>query len=364
VTATLRDKVRTGALNRPGVYRMIGASGVVIYVGKSKRLRTRLMGYFRARQHEKAWRILREANGLEWDYAPSEFASLLLELELIKHHRPPYNVRQKRDALYSFLKLTPCPAPRLHVVRRAADDGGTYFGPFPGGSRIVDAVRELNDVMLLRDCRSATPIHFADQEELFGMDRTPLCPRYELRRCCGPCAGLCSEREYDRRVRQARAFLEGDAEEPIRELEARMLAAVERLAFEHAAALRDRVARLEMLRREFLRLREVTQRLSFLYAVPGFDREHRVYAIRSGSIRRVFPAPRTARQRSKLLEDAAEQFRQPESALEVSSRRRVEEVLLVARWFRARPDEHARTYVAERWSELPLSGQLDRLMVA
>ena len=124
----LRETVRAGALNRPGVYRMLAETGIVIYVGKSKRLRTRLMGYFRARAEEKGFRIIREARRVEWEYVPSEFASLLLELELIKKYRPPYNVHQKRDGLYSFLKLSGGGAPRLSVVRRIADEPASYFG--------------------------------------------------------------------------------------------------------------------------------------------------------------------------------------------------------------------------------------------
>src|SRR5690606_13769758 len=126
-----------------------------------------------------------------WEYVPSEFASLLRELELIKMHRPPYNVRQKRDGLHCFLRLSGGVAPRLHVVRRVKEDAGRYFGPFLGGQRIVEAVKELNDVLMLRDCRNGTRMRFADQEDLFGLDPTPLCPRYELRLCSGPCAGGC-----------------------------------------------------------------------------------------------------------------------------------------------------------------------------
>jgi excinuclease ABC subunit C len=360
----LRAEVRAAAQNRPGVYRMVGRSGVVIYVGKSKRVRTRLLGYFRARENEKAWRIVREAHGVEWDYAPSEFAALLLELELIKKHRPPYNVRQKRDALYSFLKLTPDAAPKLHAVKRIGEEPGTYFGPFRGGQRIVDAVRELNDVLQLRDCRASVPIHYSDQQDLFDIELTPGCPRFELRRCLGPCAGRCSEAEYAARVAQAGRFLTGDVDEPLESLTRRMEDAAGRMEFEHAASIRDRIGRLEMLRAEFLRLSEALERLTFLYAVPGFDSDHRVYAIRAGSIRGSYPAPRSARQRRKLIERAAESLTSAEPKAAATSRSRVEQILLVSQWFRTRPDEFARAYDVTRWSELPLCRQLDRAQLA
>jgi excinuclease ABC subunit C len=355
----LRERVRAGAENRPGVYRMLSGSGVVIYVGKSKRLRTRLMGYFRARADQKAGRIVREARAVEWEYLPSEFASLLRELELIKRLRPPYNVRQKRDAIYTFLKMTAGPAPKLHVVKRVTEKPGTYYGPFRGGRRIVEAVRELNDVLMLRDCRAATPIQFADQQELFAIDRAPLCPRHELRRCLAPCAGMCTEAEYGRNAGQAMNFLTGDASQPLDELERRMVDAAARLEFEHAAALRNRLSRLEALRAEFRGLRQALEGLTFLYAVPGTARQHAVYAIRSGSIRGVYPAPETATQRRQLLLKVVRHFAHPEPASETTAPERIEQILLVAHWFRTRPEEQARTYARDRWNEIPLAEGLN-----
>lgn len=357
--ATLRSRVRAETLNHPGIYRMMGRGGVVLYVGKSKQIRTRLMGYFRARPGEKAWKIVRDAHEIEWEYVPSEFASLLKELDLIKRFRPPYNVRQKRDLIYTFLKLTAGPAPRLHVVRRVTEEPGVFFGPFRGGQRIRDAVKELNDVLQLRDCRGGTPIYFSDQDDLFGNDRTPLCPRLELRRCLAPCAGGCSAAEYARRVTEARAFLGGDADGPLRTLSERMNAAAANWEFEHAALLRTRMERLAMLREEFQRLKESTTNLSFLYAVSGFGGDHRVYAIRSGSIRAVYPAPRTVEERDAILAAASEHFRRPEGVSEISTPRRVDELLLVAHWFRVRPGEARRTYRPDAWARLPLASDLD-----
>jgi excinuclease ABC subunit C len=360
----LRDKVRAGARNSPGIYRMMGASGVVLYVGKSKRLRTRLMGYFRARESEKAWKIMREAAGLEWEYTPSEFASLLRELELIKQLRPPFNVRSKRDGIYSFLKLSTGAAPKLGVVRRVNDEPGSYFGPFRGGQRMSEAVRELNDALLLRDCSRSVPIQFADQADLFGDDLTPHCPRYELRRCSAPCAAKCTESEYQDRVRQARAFLAGDADGPMQLLERRMTDAAERMEFEHAATLRRRLSRLEELRADFLRLRETVERLSFLYTVPGVEGEHRVYAVRSGAVRAVYPAPATKSERKLLLEQARAHFEKPEPPAEIAIRKRADEMVLLSHWFRTHPAELGRTYPLERWKELPLKGVLDAQALA
>src|SRR5688572_11815409 len=110
----MRSTVRDGAADRPGIYRMLSAEGEVLYVGKSKRVRSRLLSYFRcAYPEDKGARILRSAETIEWEYTPSEFAALLQELRLIKRFRPRYNVAMKRDGRnYSFIKLTKGPAPK------------------------------------------------------------------------------------------------------------------------------------------------------------------------------------------------------------------------------------------------------------
>jgi excinuclease ABC subunit C len=339
----LREQVRASARNVPGTYRMLGEGGEVLYVGKSKQVRTRLLSYFRAKDGEKAQRIVAQARAVAWDYEPSEFAALLRELQQIKRFRPRFNVRHKRDGSYSFLKLSGGAAPRLFVVRQVVDDDATYFGPFRGGRRIVEAVKELNDVLGLRDCRQSTPIHFADQRELFFLDRTPRCHRHEIRLCIGPCAGGCTREEYVRRVAMARAFLAGDADEPLRWLQERMDRAAEGWDFEYAARLRDRANRLEMLRDEFSRLREALDGLTFLYTVPGVEGDDRVYLVRRGTIRAESPAPRTAPQRRALERLAREVYAAPEPTSALVTRNQVDEILLMAHWFRIRPGELERT---------------------
>lgn len=351
----LREQVRASARNEPGTYRMTSESGEILYIGKSKQLRTRLLSYFRCREEEKGARILRETHALSWEAEPSEFAALLRELELIKRFRPRFNVQHKRDGRYSFLKLSQGAAPKLYVVHSVADDSATYFGPFRGGRRIAEAVRELNDLLGLRDCALSTPMRFAGQEDLFAYEATPLCHRHEVRLCAGPCAALCTEREYLRRVALARAFLDGDADEPLRWLAERMGAAAEQWDFEYAASLRDRARRLEALREEFGRLREALDGLSFLYTVPGRDGDGRVYLIRRGTVRATLPRPRTAAERRRLGRLVAEHFSPPEPSGALVSKHQVDEILLLARWFRMHPEELERTTPPDLHGRLPLS---------
>jgi excinuclease ABC subunit C len=134
-----------------------------------------------------------------------------------------------------------------------------------------------------------------------------------------------------------------------------MTSAAERWEFEHAAALRDRAHRLATLRDDFSRLREALESLTFLYSVAGHDGDDRVYVVRRGTVRAVLPAPRTAAQRRKLARVAEEVYSFPENGGALVSKHQVDEILLIAHWFRTRPEELGRTLPPERCGELPLS---------
>lgn len=351
----LREQVRASAENRPGVYRMIGPSGEVLYVGKSVRVRTRLLSYFRAGPGEKAAEIMGHTHRLEWDYTPSEFAALIEELRSIKRWRPLYNVEHKRDRAYGFIKITREAAPRLQLVGQVAEDQATYYGPFRGRARLRDALRTLSDVLELRDCKSSIPMRFADQIELFGRSDSPLCMRGDLGRCLAPCAGRCTLAEYLARIDAARRFLEGDADGPLRTLRDRMFAAAERLQFEYAAELRDRAARLEQIRDELVALRGTVDALTFVYVVPGWNGEDRWYVIRRGGIRAELPAPRTEPEYEHAIRRVEAIFAEPESSTASVAPHQVAEILLVARWFRFRPGEAARTIRPEALGAARLS---------
>lgn len=344
---TMLAQVKDLARDEPGVYRMTSADGEVIYVGKSKALRTRLLSYFRAQYpHDKGARILREAAALEWEPLPSEFAALLRELRLIKQLRPRYNVAMKRDARYhAFVRVSRGPAPRFQVVRSAGtDETGTYYGPFRGALQLEEALRELNDALGLRDCRLDQPMVFADQPELLPLPaRTPGCIRHEIGKCLGPCVGAVREDEYLARFRVAREFLEGAHDAPLAPLRAEMEASSEALDFERAAVMRDRIRRLEALREQFARLRFALESLSFVYTVPGPKGDDRAYVVRRGRVRAECPAPRTAAEHRALEAQVAALLAPQERAPATVPGHEVDEVILVAAWFRRNPKELGRT---------------------
>jgi excinuclease ABC subunit C len=351
----MRAHVRATAENRPGIYRMIAGDGEVVYVGKSKQVRARLLSYFRsAFPDEKGARILREAEAIDWTYVPSEFAAVLEEMRQIKRLRPRLNVALKRDDRhYCFIRLSRGPAPKLLVVRGAGgDERGIYYGPFMGARRVREALRELNDALGLRDCSMDQQMSFADQSELFGVPaRTPGCIRYEIGKCLGPCIAAATEGEYSERVRLARAFLDRGDEEPIDRLRDAMAAASDRLEYERAAALRDKARRLEDLREQFARLRFAIESLSFVYAVKGIAGDDRVYLIRRGRVREELAKPRTTDQRAALRARVQDVFAGPERRSAAVPTHEIDELLLLTSWFRVRPRELRRTRSAQSYLE-------------
>jgi excinuclease ABC subunit C len=343
----MRDRVRGDALDRPGVYRMIAAGGEVVYVGKSKRLRSRLLSYFRAAfPADKGARILREAETIEWEYTPSEFSALLLELKHIKSHRPRFNVTMKSDDRnYCFIKITRGPAPKLVVVRGPGqDDSSAYYGPFQGAIRVSEALRELNDVLGLRDCSLDQKMHFADQEDLFqSFVRTPGCIRYEVKKCIGPCVGGCTVGQYDERMGMARDFLDGADDGPIEYLKSEMELASSQMLYERAATMRDKVKRLEQLRQQFNRLHFAVESLSFVYNVAGYEGDDRVYLIRRGRVRAEVAAPRTPSDAAGLLELIDSVYTPIERDSTRIPTHEIDELLLLSSWFKRFPDELAHT---------------------
>jgi excinuclease UvrABC nuclease subunit len=327
---------------------MVADSGEVVYVGKSKRVRTRLLSYFRGDYpDDKGARILQEASAIEWSYVPSEFAALLEELRLIKRFRPRLNVAMKRDARnFAFIAITRGVAPRLAVLRGTGAHGESrVYGPFTGAMRLRGALRELSDSLGLRDCLHDRRMRFADQAELFGPPvRTPGCIRFEIGKCLGPCVGAPTAGEYGERLQQARAFLEGADDGPIERIERSMREASERLEFERAAAFRDKLRRLQELREQFSRLRFAVETLSFTYHVPGVDGEDRVYVVRRGVVRAEVPAPRTPHEEQALGElvrrTLGPRGRGTPAALPVHE---IDELMVVASWFRTHEGELART---------------------
>ncbi len=346
----LRRRVRTLAENRPAVYQMFDATGRVLYVGKAKRLRTRLLTYFRASYpDDKAARILYAASEIRWDYVPSEFAAYLGELRQIRKLRPHFNYKCNHTRRSVLIKIAGGPAPRVYGGGTVSRDDVRCYGPFQSMSRTLEAVRTLNDLLGLRDCAASMPVLFAGQGDLFDQPRQAGCLRHQFGFCSGPCAGFVAEREYHRRVDTAMAFLEGRTLQPIDQVVASMQAAAGNAQFELAARWRSKFEQLEWLLAATSRARTAIDLLTFVYRDTGDFGDDRVYIVRRGMVRASYPYPATPIEHEAFRAVVAEEVRQPAPPAGPLPLEAIDEVLLMMAWFRAHPEALRRTTPYEQW---------------
>jgi excinuclease ABC subunit C len=321
---------RSGIVPEPaGIYRMMGPGDEVLYVGKSVRVRSTAALLLPRGPQREGREIISHTHRIDWEYAPNEFAAVLAEMRSIQKTRPPFNVEHKRDRWFCFVKLTREEAPRLYVVREVLDDGAIYFGPFRGpraygpSSAKCATCWSCGTARRPRACASPTSSTCSRSRCQTAATRMqPLCLRGDVGKCLAPCAGRCTKHEYRAQVELARRFLDGDADIPLTILRQRMDTAADRLHFEYAAELRDRMNRLEEARAELISLRGLIESLSFVYEVPGHQDGDRAYIIRRGSIREELPAPTSPRERAALYERAARLLERRETFAPVSRRRR------------------------------------------
>ncbi len=343
----LRERVRQKCPRTPGVYGMIDAAGELVYVGKAKVLRSRVMGYFRpGSRDEKAGKIIRATRRLVWEPAESEFAALLRELELIRRHQPRFNVQgQPRRRRRCYVCVGRRPAAHAFVAATPPATALASFGPVPSMRRAREAVRRLNDWFRLRDCPQRQTMAFADQGELFPVVRAPGCLRHDIGHCLAPCAAACTRADYAFHVEAVCDFLRGKDRTPLEQLQRECDEAAAALQFERAAVLRDRHDVLEWLAKCLERLRQAVKH-SFVYPVAGVAGGTRWYAIREGQVRACLPAPADEPARRRVLAELEAVYHDPTLGGPPGPDA-VDGVLLVAGWFRRHKQERARCIEVE-----------------
>lgn len=227
---------RVGDLpDKPGVYVFRGQSGEVLYVGKANSLRKRLKSYFTGTLDPKTEALMERVRSLEVITVDSEAEALALECNLIKKHRPKYNIRLKDDKNYPYIRIDLKDQwPKVTVVRRMQQDGARYFGPFTSPSALRETLSLLRRIFPYRSCTDRT---------LATASRP--CLDYHIGRCLGPCTGQVDRDAYLNVIAQVMKFLEGRHREVRRDLEKRMLDAAEKLDFEQAARIRDQIRALD-----------------------------------------------------------------------------------------------------------------------
>lgn len=230
--ARLREKANKLPL-LPGVYIMKNAAGEVIYVGKAKALKNRVVSYFRGEHLPKVAAMVSHAEDFDVIVASSEFEALVLENSLIKRHMPHYNILLRDDKTYPFIRMDKKePYPVFSIVNRTKEDGAQYFGPYGGRSVSRSILETVAKALKLPTCSRTFPRDI-------GKDRP--CLNYHMGTCEGWCRGEPGQAYYRERVYQAAQLLDGGAKEIIAEMEKEMLQASEELRFEKAAELRDRI---------------------------------------------------------------------------------------------------------------------------
>jgi excinuclease ABC subunit C len=275
------DAVATKLLHLPdgpGVYLWKGRDGTTLYVGKAKRLRSRVRSYFGNDQldNPKTRHLVGLIADLETIVVPSEAHALILEANLIKEYRPRFNIALRDDKSYPYIKVTVQePFPRVFVTRRLEDDGGSYFGPYTDVGAMRRSLNVVKRIFTVRSCNYDMPAQMPERP----------CLDYYIKRCKAPCILAQSQHEYRSMIDEVVLFLSGRPEEVVRRVKERMDLASEQLDFERAAELRDVLHHLEQMEEPTVVLEvEGGDRDVIGYARDGNDACVTVLRIRGGKL--------------------------------------------------------------------------------
>lgn len=339
----LQEKAK-GLPDAPGVYLFRDRRGHVLYIGKALSLKKRVSSYFvdspGGPDRFQIGPMIDQIADLEFILTENELEALILESNLIKNHRPRYNIVLKDDKHYPFLRLDPNdPFPWVQVVRRIKNDGALYYGPYVPSTAMWDVLALVNKTIPLRKCRS--------------IEGRKLCLEYHLGRCLGPCEGLIGRKEYGELVDQARLLLDGKDQELTKRLKERMHQAAESLEFEQAAKYRDQIA---SLRQVFERQKVISPRGEDLdvFGVAHEAREAQVqlFLIRRGRLigRETFTFELGAETPSGLLTSLLKQFYVGSRDIpkEILLSHPLEDASLIAAWLASRANRHVELVVPKR----------------
>jgi excinuclease ABC subunit C len=261
----------------PGVYLWKDAAGTVLYVGKAKRLRPRVRSYYADQAHSpKTQMLMALVTDLETIVVPSETQALLLEYNLIKEHRPRFNILLRDDKTYPYVKVTVQePYPRVFVTRRLLNDGARYFGPYTDVGAMRRALNIVKRIFTVRSCSWDMPVQMPERA----------CLDYYIKRCKGPCIFAQSLEDYRAMIEEVLVFLDGRTDEVVRRVKGRMNAASDAMDYERAAELRDALMHLQHMEEPTVVLEvEGGERDVVGYARDGEDACVTILRIRGGKL--------------------------------------------------------------------------------
>ena len=259
----------------PGCYLMKDASGEIIYVGKAVNLKNRVRSYFRDTAHTpKVAAMIAHIDDFDVLLCETNLEALILECNLIKLHKPYYNILLKDDKHYPYLKVDMRqPFPRLELCRKMEKDGAKYFGPYIGANAVRQVIEAVRDVLPIRSCKQALPL------------KTPKrpCMNYDIGRCLAPCAGKCTEEAYREMMEGVLSFLGGDYDGVLKKLKKDMEEAAAALRFEKAAAIRDKIRDVQGLMERQIALRtDRSEQDLIALAQDGLDAMIQILYVRGG----------------------------------------------------------------------------------
>ncbi|GJQ21014.1 MAG: UvrABC system protein C [Bacteroidia bacterium] len=276
---SLKDKLQALPA-QPGVYKFKDSAGKILYVGKAQNLRSRVRQYFSSRQHEpRLEKLVSRIADVELMVTDSEVEALILEANLIKSHKPRYNVLLKDDKSYPYIVITNEPFPRVFVTRRIVKDGSRYFGPYADVKTMRHALKTVRDIFMIRSC------NYDLNEETIAKKKYKVCLDYHIRKCEGPCEGLVTGEHYNAMIDQVAQVLKGRTEAVIQVLKDEMEKASSELRFEEAARFRDRMQAMEVYneKQRVVDRREVDRDI-IAVAARGDDACAVVFQVRSGKV--------------------------------------------------------------------------------
>ena len=270
----LEEKIRM-LPDSPGCYLMKDASGEIIYVGKAVNLKNRVRSYFRDTAHTpKVAAMIAHIDDFEVLLCETNLEALILECNLIKLHKPYYNILLKDDKHYPYLKVDMRqPFPRLELCRKMEKDGARYFGPYIGANAVRQVIEAVRDVFPIRSCRQTLPPKSPKRP----------CMNYDIGRCLAPCAGKCMEEAYREMMEGVLSFLGGDYDGVLKKLKKDMEEAAAALRFEKAAAIRDKIRDVQGLMERQIALRtDRSEQDLIALAQDGLDAMIQILYVRGG----------------------------------------------------------------------------------
>src|SRR5262245_32368771 len=338
---------------RPGVYRMLAENGEVLYVGKARNLKNRVSTYFTgSKAHAaKTMAMVSQIASIEVTATASETEALLLEYNLIKRHRPRYNVTLRDDKSFPYLYITTeQDYPRISFYRGSRKLPGRFFGPYPNARATRETLLLLQKLFLLRPC-----------SDTFFANRSRPCLQYQIKRCSGPCVKLISKEQYAQDVSDAIKVLEGKGAELIDDLAKRMEQASEQLEFERAARLRDQINHIKAIHSTQSVTRNATEDIDAVALVSqGSDHCVAIVFVRGGrnlGSTNFFPRPGIAEAGELLSGFLAQYYLGREAPAEILINERIEDADLLEATLSERMERSVRIRsgvrgVRARWLEM------------